>query len=163
MDSDVIATKIEALCPTPPIALDDSTRGETAQAVNEVLLALYPLLISVSRDMMAEDGRKWYEAEKSQTLGMSCDAFAKAYGGKTAWNNAEPGLAKLKALLTSHKKTDGPFIRGKDVTYGDFIIVSLLEWTKRSGNGEVFEEIVRAEQTISDLYEACRPWLSRSN
>lgn len=100
---------------------------------------------------------------KEKWINVKMEKVRKAYGGETAWKNAEPGLARLKALLTSHKKTDGPFIRGKDVTYGDFLIVSLLEWTKRSGDGEVFQRIVQAEQTISDLYEACRPWLSRSN
>jgi glutathione S-transferase len=163
MDSDVIARRLEAFCPRPSLPLDDSILGEVEQAVKEVLLSLYPVLILPSRDMLDADGRRWFGADRSRALGMSCDDFAKAHGGEMAWTNAEPGLSRLKELLTSHKKDDGPFIRGKSVTYGDFVIASLFEWTRRVSGGEVFQRIIQGDKTFSDLQDACKPWRSKDD
>jgi glutathione S-transferase len=163
MDSDAIARRLEACCPTPSLPLDDSILGEVEQAVKEVLLSLYPVLILPSRDVLDEEGRKWFEADRSRALGMSCDDFAKTCGGEMAWTNAEPGLSRLKQILTAYKKDGGPFIRGKGVTYGDFVIASLLEWTRRVGDGQVYRMIIQGEKTFSDLQDACKPWLSKDD
>jgi glutathione S-transferase len=163
MDSDIIAKRLEAFCPTPSLALDDPILGKVEQAVKEVLLSLLPVLILPSRDMLDGDGWKWFERDRSQALGMSCDEFAEACGGETAWTNAESGLSSLKDVLTSHKTDDGPFIRGKDVTYGDFVIASFFEWTRRVGDGEVYQRIVRGDKAFLELQEACGPWLSKDD
>jgi glutathione S-transferase len=163
MDSDAIARRLEAFCPTPSLPLDESILREVEQAAKEVLLSLYPVLILPSRDVLDKKGRQWFEADRSQAVGMSCDDFAKTCGGETAWTNAEPGLSRLKEILTSQKKDDGPFIRGKDVTYGDFVIASLLEWTRRVGDGEVYRRIIQVDKTFSDLQDTCEPWLSKDD
>ena len=163
MDSDVIAKELEAFSPTPTLALDDPILGEVEQAVTEVLFSLLPVLILPSRDMLIEEGRKWFERDRSQALSMSCDEFAESCGGETAWMNAENGLSRLKDVLTSHKNDDGPFIRGKDVTYGDFVIASFFEWTRRVGDGEVYQRIVQGDKRFSDLQEACGSWLNEDN
>jgi glutathione S-transferase len=163
MDSDIIAKRLEAFCPTPSLALDDPILGQVEQAVKEVLLSLLPVLVLPSRDVLDEDGRKWFDVDRSQALGMSCEDFAEECGGETAWKNAESGLSKLKDVLTSHKRNDGPFVRGKDVTYGDFVIASFCEWTRRVGDGKVYQRIVQGDKRFSDLQEACGPWMSKDN
>jgi len=163
MDSDIIAKRLEAFCPTPSLALDDPILEEVEQAVKEVLLSLLPVLILPSRDMLDEDGRSWFEKDRSQALGMSCDEFAKACGGETAWMNVEFGLSRLKDIVTSHKTDNGPFIRGKDATYGDFVIASFFEWARRVGDGEVYQRIVRSDETFLELQETCEPWLSKDD
>ena len=71
MDSDVIAKELEAFSPTPTLALDDPILGEVEQAGKEVLFSLFPALILPSRDMLDEEGRKWFEKDRSQALSMS--------------------------------------------------------------------------------------------
>jgi glutathione S-transferase len=161
MDSDIIARRLEGFCPKPSLALDDSILGEVEQVVMEILLSLLPVLIIPSRDMLDEDGRKWFEADRSRALSMSCNEFAIVCGSETAWANAEPGLSRLKDVLTSNRKDGGPFIRGRNATYGDFVIASFFEWTKRAGDGDVYQRIVQGNKAFSDLQEACGPWLDR--
>ncbi len=72
------------------------------------------------------------------------------------------GLEALSKFLTEHKRDDGPYILGSQVTYADLILVAFLESSKRTSE-EIFRGIVDSHMSIDSLYKACSKWLERSS
>jgi len=160
MDSHEIAKRIERLYPQPSVGLDDDVLEEVTQLTKEILVSFLPDLIPLSRDTMDESGRAWFEADRSALLRMSCDEYARLYGGEMAWGNAKGSLVKLKAALNEHKTSEGPFVRGATVTQADFVVVSFLEWARVVGDGDIYRRIVEFVPDLARLRNACEPWFS---
>ena len=67
---------------------------------------------------------------------------------------------QLKAELHKHKKDEGPFVLGSQVSYGDFIIASFFESVERVDKA-VYDRLVGYDDSFKRLHEGCRPWLER--
>lgn len=161
-DSAVLVKKLEDMYPSPSLNLDEELEGEAYQAVVLTSMPLFTLYMPhVARNVIEESTVPAFEATRQKKFGMSIADFEKK-GGEHVWVAAEPGFAAMKALLTKHKRDEGPFIHGSQVCYADFILVSAMEGFKRVGGG-MFERVVAKEQVFSALYDASRAWVERAD
>jgi hypothetical protein len=64
--------------------------------------------------------------------------------------------------LIEHKRDDGPYILGSQITYGDVVLVAFLESSRRTSK-EIFKRVIGFHENIELLYKACSKWLERSS
>ena len=163
MDSTAIATSLEAAHPEPALHLETGLHDRAQEIVRHVAGPLFPdLMPRIRDDVITEHALPYWLETRESLFGMSIDEFALRNGGEQAWKAAEPGFGELVELLTEHKRDDGPFILGREVCYGDFVIVAAIESLRMSAQ-EIFERFVGYDQKIEGLYSACRPWLEVSS
>lgn len=94
-------------------------------------------------------------------LGGSLEDLAKT-PKEEAWAGAKPGLDKFKEFLTTRKIDKGPFIRGSQISFADFILAAVIKSFKRSGE-DFYEGIVGYDPAIKALYDAVLPYLERED
>lgn len=81
---------------------------------------------------------------------------------ESAWAAAKPGLGKLVEFLKEKKIDEGPFIRGSQISFADFVVVAVIKSFKRSGE-DFYEGIVGFDPAIKKLYDAVAPYLVRDD
>lgn len=160
-DSAVIAEKLEALYPDPSVTFDTETQIQAEQAIAKIAGPLVPVFMPrIARDVIIESSVPFFRETRAKAFGMSLDDLEKARGGVAAWKAAEPGFQALKAVLTEHKRSEGPFIFGREVSYGDFIIVAFMESLSRIG-GDLGARMLGVDESFGRLYGACREWVEK--
>lgn len=82
------------------------------------------------------------------------------HGGAKAWEAARPLVQALAALY--REDTSGPFLRGKEVGYADFVVVGWLKMFERLGDLEKMFETSGGEE-LRGVWEGCREWLKRDD
>ncbi|KAK5137593.1 hypothetical protein LTR08_007888 [Meristemomyces frigidus] len=160
-DSAVIAETLETLFPSPKLIFDPATQAKAEHAITASAMPLSAIFIPrIARDVLIETSVPLWRAAREKTFGMTFEELEVARGGKKAWKAAaEPGFRLLHAVLTEHKWTDGPFVMGREVSYGDLMIVALIESLKRIG------ENLRRLAVLGHAFECKDPlflWLSDS-
>lgn len=82
------------------------------------------------------------------------------HGGDKAWEAARPHIQALAALY--REDTSGPFLRGKEVGYADFVVVGWLMMFERLGQlGKLLESGGGVE--LRGVWEACAKWRERDD
>ncbi len=83
-------------------------------------------------------------------------------GGDQAWEAAKPAIKELSALIASEKRDEGPFIRGSEVCYADFLVASMVEALRRIGE-DLYEKFLACteDDNIQRVHEACRKWMEK--
>lgn len=163
MDSFKIATFLESQYPERPLRLDEGLHEEAQGLVFKSALPLFPEYMPCIRDnLITEHSLPYWKQSREGLFGMSIDEFQKTKGGEKAWKAAEPGLQALSKFLSEHKRDDGPYILGSQISYGDLILVAFLESSRRT-SGEIFKRIMDFHENIASLYKACSKWLERSS
>lgn len=123
--------------------------------------ALVPVFMPrVARDVVVESSAPYLREIRSKRFGMSLEELEASRGGEQAWQAAKPGFEELKKVLEEEKRDEGPFILGSEVSYGDFIIVALVEGFKRIGE-DIGERILGMDERFRKLYEGCGKWMER--
>lgn len=56
----------------------------------------------------------------------------------------------------------GPFVRGKKVSFADFVVVGLFECFKRC-HPPSYERLMRFDKSFVDLHQGCEKWLERDD
>ena len=159
MDSLAIAKKLESLYPTPSLHLELGLHEQVGPIIGKIgkpLIAVF--MPRVARDMLMDSSVPWFLEARKNTFGMSLDELEKTKGGEQAWIAAEPGFEELKTFLYTHKRDEGPFVLGSQVSYADFVIVSMIEAFKRIGE-DLFEKFVSYDESFSGLHGACQTWM----
>ncbi|KAF1815582.1 hypothetical protein P152DRAFT_390289 [Eremomyces bilateralis CBS 781.70] len=160
MDSKSIAHELEALHPSPPLYLDDLVLAEVETAFRGVWGPLYQGIIpKVPRRLLPERDKEYFVRTREETLGAPLEELEKTKGGEGAWKEAEPAIREWAEIL---KREVGPFVKGKTVSYADFVIVSFLQFVKTIGD-DVFDKFVGYDQTFKDIYEASADWVKRDD
>ena len=82
------------------------------------------------------------------------------HGGAKAWEAAKPHIEALAALY--REDTAGPFLRGKEVGYADFVVVGWLKMLERLG---VLEEVFTygGGEELRGVWKASQEWLKRDD
>jgi len=161
MGSEKIAPELERLRPEPSLHVDDPMTEKATAAVGEFFGALVPLLLPrVPKRLLNPSSAEYFEETRKGWFGMPLSELEQSKGAKEAWEKAQPGAEKIKGLLK--QRTEGPFVHGEQVTYADFIIVGSFEFIKLLGD-DVYEKAMSLDPAFPKLYEACKPWLKRSD
>lgn len=160
-DSRVIAEELERLHPEPSLHLDAPVLPKVESLVPKIRSPLDPILMPrIPRNILNPDSAEYFSRTRAVRFGMPLPEFEKCEkSGETAWKGAEGPLKEMAALL---KETDGPFFMGQQVSYADFVFVSLLLMFKRLGE-DIFERVMAADPAFQDFYKALEPYLKRDN
>jgi glutathione S-transferase len=153
MESLNIVRKLEQMYPNPSLHLDTGVHEDIQKATAGVIGPLRTVILPAApRNILREPSASWFSEDREQRFGKSLDQLEVEQGGEKAWKAAESGLETLKTELTAHKRDEGPFVLGKDVSYGDFLIAGLFDWFQKADTG-LYERLV--SRRSSKRAESC--------
>jgi len=159
MDSTAIAKKLEVIHLSPSLHLETGTQDKAKAVMGRLAGPLLPVFMPrIGRNLIVDSALEHFYSTKKKGLGMSLDEFEAAKGGEQAWQAAQPGLEALKALLTDNKVDQGPFILGSKVSYGDFVVVAMLEGLRRIDQ-KIYDRIAKTDVSVELLHRACKKWM----
>lgn len=182
-DSKKIATALESRYPEPSLHLDASELKEVEDALMPAFHPLIPNFIPrVPRNILNPSSAEYFNKTRTERFGMPLDELEKKQGGPQAYEAAKEPWGKMLEIVK--RNSDGPFVLGKEglstllhintkarcvinanaaaVSYADFVIVSAIEFGKRTGEDN-FKAIMNFDPAFKELYEACKPWLARDD
>lgn len=163
-DSRKIAGIIEKAHPEPSVHLDSLYQTKIEGLLRQVIPPMVPIIFpQVPRHILTEKSAPYFSEDRAKTFGAPLDQLERERGGDAAYQNAEPALKEVTALLRENK--DGPFFSGQKPIYADFIWIGFLIFIKRI-NEEIYEETVKrtGDRAAHDnLMEAAAPWLARND
>ncbi|KAK1062154.1 hypothetical protein LTR74_010464 [Friedmanniomyces endolithicus] len=163
MDSIPIAEKLEAMHPEPSLHLDNTLWKQASEICDALIRSAgADFMVSIVDDILGERASKWFAEDRHKRFGMSLYELQEKVGGEKAWPATEEILTKLKALLTTHKEDEGPFMLGSKPCYGDLIAVALLEGCRKM-DAKKSERMVNFDGSFEKLLVACKPWLEKAN
>ncbi|KAJ5503495.1 Glutathione S-transferase N-terminal [Penicillium fimorum] len=158
MDSRKIANYIERQAPLPSLHLDSVYLEKIECIWTRYMKAFVPIFIPlVPKRILNPESLDYWKTTREAMVGMSLDKLEKEKGGVQAWNEVEPALRDVTALLKENK---GPFFMGKTVSYADLVWVSILLFNQKLGS-DVFQEAMERSgdsQVHLDLIKAVEPW-----
>jgi glutathione S-transferase len=159
MDSAAIATELESLYPVPSIHLETGLHEEIGPILGQIAGPLVPVFMPrLARDKLVESSVPWFQEARKQRFGVSLDELEQAKGSEQAWVAAQPGFEGLRSFLTIHKQDEGPFVLGSQVSYVDYMLVSMVEAFRRIED-DLYEKFVSHDERLRDVHQACRKWL----
>ncbi|GAM91572.1 hypothetical protein ANO11243_096240 [Dothideomycetidae sp. 11243] len=162
MDSAAIASKLEELHPTPSLHLDAQLEAEVDSVVRAAALPLVPVYMPcIAKHVIDPSTVSKFKAGPEKRFGVSLDELERTKGGEVAWEAVKPAASNLVELLKRHKKDDGPFLRGSQVSYADFLIVAFFE-AARGIDPAIFERLVKMNPAFEELYAASEKWLQKN-
>ncbi|KAK5141931.1 hypothetical protein LTR04_002392, partial [Oleoguttula sp. CCFEE 6159] len=160
MDSREIADALEKHHPSPSLRLDSPILPKVEAIIGRAMMPLAGVVMPrIPKQLLSEPSEEYFERTRAARFGMSLAQFEKEKGGDGAWEAAKPAIEEMAELL---KKEGGPYFMGKTVSYADFVVVSLLQFLKRTGD-DLYERMVAYDPAYSKLYEACAEWLARAD
>ena len=155
-----IAPKLEELYPEPSLHLGLPTNDEAGEIADMLTMFFAPGLMPSILDLLQEPSKSWFIIDRERRLGMSLDEMTQKLGGEQMWEKAEPYLEKLKKLLESNKKDEGPFILGNKPSLGDLLIVALFEGYRKLASDD---RLVTYDASFQKLNEACKQWTKKDD
>ena len=165
MESNNCAEALESLYPEPSLHVDAQLHRDIMKEVDQVANHVFPLaLIICVRRCLPERSAKFFLEDRERRFGISLEDLS-TFKGEEAWKAGETSggaFEQLKNELHKHKKDDGPFILGSQVSYGDFIIASMFESMRRVDK-QLFDRLVGYDSSFKRLHEVCQPWLEKDN
>lgn len=159
MESAAIASALESRYPEPSLHLETGLHEKFEAAFGKIGGPLVPVIMPrIARDKLAESSVPWFQEARAKRFGMSLEELERTKGGEQAWQAAEPGFEDLRRFLTDHKRDEGPFVLGSQVSYVDFMIVSMMEAFRRIGN-DLYEKFVSQDEKFREVHQACQKWM----
>lgn len=163
MDSQKIVHALESRYPDPSLHLDTQTSRPIHKALVSIINPLRPIVLpAVQRNVLREPSASWFAEDRKRRSGRSLEQLETDEGGEKAWDATLPGLDALLSQLSMHKRDDGPFVLGSQVSYGDFFVAGVLQWIQIA-NEELYQRLVRYDPSFRMHHAACRPWLIRDS
>ncbi|KAK5716222.1 hypothetical protein LTR17_016564 [Elasticomyces elasticus] len=161
MDSNPIAEKLESLYPEPSMRMENGLWKEMAVVCDGLVFSAGPdFLCPLVNDILREPAGAWFSEDRHKRFGATLPDIEVGMGGEKCWEASKPGLEKLKALLTTHKEDEGPFILGSKPSYGDLIAAGLFASLKRM-HAERAEKVMGFDESFVKVLKACEPWLKK--
>lgn len=161
MDSWPIAQELEKRYPSPSLHLDDPITVKIRDQISKILHPIFWLFLPKVPDLLPERSQEYFYKSRQEAIGKPLsdvhkEAMANAEEG---WKQTQEPLKEVADLL---KKHEGPFFLGENVSYADFIFVSMLHFVKRLDE-QVFQRLVSSDAAISRVYEASREWFAKED
>ena len=164
-ESNNCAEALESLYPEPKLHLDANLHRTIMEKVDQSTGNIMPLIMpALLHDCLPERSSKFFDEDREKRWGIKPLDLA-ALKGEELWQAGEaPGgsFEQLKDELHKHKKDDGPFVLGSQVSYGDFVIASLFEAVERVETS-AYDRLMGYDESFKRLHEACRPWFQRDD
>ena len=160
MESQNIALELENLYPEPMLPMDQDLAQTLQGLMIETVMPVAGVFMNGSKKMVPPLSAEYIGRKLAKRFGKSTEQLEGETSGDEAWKGASSGLKKYGDLLREDQS--GPYLRGKTVSYGDFVIAGVLQWAKRIDEG-IYQKIVAIEPSLGALYTACRPWLHRDD
>lgn len=161
MDSWPIAQELEKRYPSPSLHLDNPVTVKMRDQISQILDPIFLQFLPGVPDIVPERSQEFFNRTRQEMIGKPLsevhkEAIANAEKG---WKRIQEPLKEVADLL---KKHGGPFFLGENVSYADFIFVSMLHFVKRLDE-QIFQRLVSFDATFSTVYEACRPWFANED
>ncbi|KAJ5352877.1 Glutathione S-transferase N-terminal [Penicillium brevicompactum] len=159
MDSRKIANYIESKHPLPSLHLDSVYLEKVERLWSQYMGAIMPIFLPrVPKQVLNQESVPYWNKTREEWIGMSLDQLSQEKGGQKAWNQAEPILREVTALL---KENEGPFFLGDTPSYADLTWGSIILFHQALGQ-DVFDEALKRggdAQVHLDLLKAIQPWV----
>ena len=141
MESKNIALEIEKQYPEPPVYLDSPQLAKLEGIMPNMMKQLSGIYIPlVPQRILNEASHPHWYSTREKRFGMPLDQLAKEKGGQSAWDNAKPYFDEVTAML---KENDGPYFKGHEVSYVDFVWGGFLVFFQRIGS-DVYEKLIQS-------------------
>ncbi|EME41571.1 hypothetical protein DOTSEDRAFT_55362 [Dothistroma septosporum NZE10] len=168
MDSAKIAVELEKRYPSPKfpsLKLEEGTQDEVMKLFGGVAVPLLPMIYDkIASNILLEESVTEWKAKKSKQMGMPFEEWVAKNGGEGAWEKAGEGIGKLVESVKGRKKDEGPFILGRELSCGDFVVAGLLESCRRIDKG-LYERMLSFDNdgVLKGVHEACGKWFDRDD
>jgi glutathione S-transferase len=164
MDSLAIADKLEELYPDPPLYHDFDLEETMRKHLSDLF---WPIAAEfgprIPRNILQEPAKSWFTEDRERRFGVSLEQFEKDNGGEKAWPGIAEALEKIKMFYREEKKEgEGPFLRGSQVSYADFLFVATMECMKRLNN-ETWRRMIEYDEAFGRLDRECEKWTVRDD
>ncbi|KAL1393553.1 hypothetical protein HDK64DRAFT_285422 [Phyllosticta capitalensis] len=179
MDSQKIIFELEKLYPSPPLYLDSEILPKVQELMPQIMGCMVGVFMPRTPKILNDVSAQYFYETRKVRFGMPLQQLEEEKGGPEAWEAGKEPLAKMAALLN---QTSGPFFLGNEgkynsmpyllsfvfhvltqaVSYADFVLVSLLEYTKRIGQ-DIFDRVVAVDKSFEEIYKASAKWLERDD
>ncbi|ETN46522.1 uncharacterized protein HMPREF1541_00707 [Cyphellophora europaea CBS 101466] len=163
MDSFTIVEHLEAEYPSPPLHLSDPRLSTiTNDLWPPIMKALRPVYVPrVGLTLLNPPSAEYFRRTREKAFNCTLEALRDdpEQGGERAWDKARPWLQKMAALY--REDGGGPFLRGSEVSYADFVVLGLLLMFDRLG---VLGDLVKTGgEEFQQLWDASAEWRKRDD
>jgi glutathione S-transferase len=165
MNSANIVGKLEELYPEPSLHLDAELHGPMTAAIEGLAGVVWWDTLATIPSILPERSSVYFTETRKATFGASLEDVAKMKGGPEAWKTAaQPGGAaeQVRDMLTKHRKDEGPFVLGSQLSYADLIAASVWECIEICGP-EDYKRLMALDPTFQIHHDACRPYFKRDD
>lgn len=162
MDSKSIATVLEEIKPEPSLHLD----SPYVQRTQDTIRALFPALGAnvlplIPVNVLNQRSADYFNRTREKQYGMSLqDIYKSDKAGENAWKSAEPAIDDLRKLLG---EKEGPYVAGRTITYGDFILGGFWMFLKKIDEAGLFDRILACDRAFLDHWEAVKVYFERDS
>ncbi|KAL8687388.1 MAG: hypothetical protein Q9218_006426, partial [Villophora microphyllina] len=127
MDSKAIAIALEKMYPNPPLYLDDPMLARVEELWPKLQTTLRGVAMpKIPRNVLNTESVTYFEETRGKRFGMPLSQLEKEVGGEKAWEDAKPFIKEFGEML--RENPEGPFLRGEEVSYADFVVVGALRF-----------------------------------
>ncbi|KAL8879845.1 MAG: hypothetical protein Q9192_008150, partial [Flavoplaca navasiana] len=159
MDSALIAHSLETLYPSPPLKLDTPQQHTIQTLWPRIMRIIGPAILPSIPSFLTPSTRDYFIPTREAAFGIKLSDYSHPAAKERAWKEVEPLLVELAAVLHGR---EGPFVLGPEVSYADFVLVSMMVFLERCCEGSVrrFEEV---DEGFGSLWRACEGWMERDD
>lgn len=162
MDSLAIAQELENFQPKPSLHLDDPAVQRMQASVLKIMATLGPdIYVRIPAMLLNDRSAEYFEQTRAKRFGMPLDQLRAEKGGEQAWQAAQEAFDEIKGLLTENP--DGPFVRGQEVSFADFIFAGLCRMVERLDDGDLFGRLLAVDGRFGEHYKACREFIQKDD
>jgi glutathione S-transferase len=159
MDSRPIADALEAKYPSPSLHLDSPYTARTTELLPTLAGSVRTVFVPmVPKNFLNPRSEEYFVASREKSLGMPLDDYAKQ--GAQAFEDAKPYVKKAGEMYAENP--EGPFLMGKEVSYGDVMFISWLKMMDQLGIADRFWEM-EGGQALKECYDAGAKWFERDS
>lgn len=160
MDSKIIANELEKRHPEPSLRLDSPKIPQAIKLINDVSQSLRPVWMpKVPGNLLPERSAEYFVRTRSEAVEMPLDQYTAHVGAEKCWDSALKAMGPLSAFVD---ETDGPFVEGKEVSYADFYIVSVLHFIRRIDEQD-FQRLTAGQKPLLQQLEACAKYFEKDS
>jgi len=161
MDSLSIAQKIEEIQPQPSLHLDSEYITRTQGAVGKLLGQLAPIAMPRVPEMLLNpSSAEYFEETRAKRFGMPLSELAKSDEARDAWQNAQPALEEITAIL--RENGGGPYVLGNEPSFADFILAGMWRFVELlDKDGDLYGKIMQVDASFPKHYDACKEWMEK--
>ncbi|KAI1625549.1 hypothetical protein EDD37DRAFT_625017 [Exophiala viscosa] len=161
MDSSPIAQFLESKYPDQPVPLTSELGREIeakARAVGGTAFrnSIMPREIRI----LSPRSQEYFRRTREAALGHPLEDLLDQDKEEEAWQAVDNGMRAVSELMQTHK-ADGPFVLGSRPSLTDFFIAGSLQSARMVDEG-VFQRNIKYPG-YKDMYEACLPYMERSD